>query len=75
MRAITRCMQAEIPIVMVFRCFNRVVSDYYAYEGAGRHLRELGVIFSNGLNGQKARIRLMVGLKICKSCSRGFICC
>jgi L-asparaginase len=65
--AIRRCIADGIPVVMVSRCFNGVVADNYAYEGAGRQLRELGVIFSNGLNGQKARIRLMIGLEVCKT--------
>ncbi|UOF89751.1 asparaginase [Fodinisporobacter ferrooxydans] len=65
--AIKRCIEEHIPIVMVSRCYNGVVSDFYAYEGAGRQLKEMGVIFSNGLNGQKARIKLMIGLEICQS--------
>jgi len=52
----------NIPIVLVSRCFNGIAQDVYGYDGGGRHLRELGVIFSNGLNGQKARIKLMIGL-------------
>ncbi len=51
-----------IPIVLVSRCFNGIVEDVYGYEGGGKHLKELGVIFSNGLNGQKARLKLMVVL-------------
>jgi L-asparaginase len=35
----------------------------YDYEGGGRKLKELGIVFSNGLNGQKARIKLMVVLQ------------
>ncbi len=54
---------ADIPIVMVSRCFNGIVQDIYGYDGGGRKLKELGVIFSNGLNGQKARIKLMVALE------------
>ncbi|WP_404458034.1 asparaginase [Sutcliffiella horikoshii] len=55
--------EANIPVVMVSRCFNGIVQDIYGYEGGGRRLKELGVIFSNGLNGQKARIKLMVALE------------
>ncbi len=50
----------NIPVVMVSRCYNGFVQDVYGYEGGGKQLRELGVIFCNGLNGQKARIKLMV---------------
>ncbi|KIL48089.1 asparaginase [Jeotgalibacillus campisalis] len=55
-------IKKNIPIVLVSRCFNGIAQDVYGYEGGGRHLREMGVIFSNGLNGQKARIKLMIGL-------------
>ena len=35
----------EIPVVLVSRCFNGIVQDIYGYEGGGRQLKELGVIF------------------------------
>lgn len=50
----------NVPVVIVSRCYNGYVEDVYGYEGGGHHLRQLGCIFSNGLNGQKARIKLMV---------------
>ncbi|WP_077618627.1 asparaginase [Bacillus sinesaloumensis] len=53
-----------IPVVLVSRCFNGYVQDVYNYEGGGRQLKELGVIFSNGLNGQKARLKLLVTLEV-----------
>lgn len=56
----------NIPIVMVSRCFNGIVEDIYAYEGGGAQLKNLGVILSNGLNGQKARIKLMLALEVTK---------
>ncbi|GMB07850.1 asparaginase [Thermolongibacillus altinsuensis] len=52
-----------IPVVLVSRCFNGIVQDIYGYEGGGKQLKEMGVIFSNGLNGQKARIKLLVALE------------
>ncbi|WP_273852242.1 asparaginase [Guptibacillus spartinae] len=52
-----------IAIVMVSRCFNGIVQDVYGYKGGGKHLKEHGVIFSNGLNGQKARLKLLVTLE------------
>jgi L-asparaginase len=55
-------LKKQIPIVLVSRCFNGIVQDTYSYEGGGRQLKELGVIFSNGLSGQKARIKLMIAL-------------
>ncbi|WP_018130755.1 asparaginase [Effusibacillus pohliae] len=57
---IRRAIEKGVPVVLVSRCFNGRVQDVYGYEGGGKHLRELGAIFSNGLNGQKARIKLMV---------------
>ncbi|WP_071459991.1 asparaginase [Bacillus massilinigeriensis] len=52
----------NIPVVIVSRCFNGIVQDIYGYEGGGKQLKELGLIFSNGLNGQKARIKLLIAL-------------
>ncbi len=53
-----------IPVILVSRCLNGVTEGVYGYEGGGKHLEELGVIFSNGLSGQKARLKLMVALEI-----------
>jgi L-asparaginase len=53
-------MERGTPVVMVSRCYNGHVQDVYGYEGGGKQLRELGVIFCNGLNGQKSRIKLLV---------------
>jgi L-asparaginase len=50
----------KLPVVMVSRCYNGYVQDLYGYEGGGKQLRQMGVIFCNGLNGQKARIKLIV---------------
>ncbi|WP_179884762.1 asparaginase [Bacillus sp. AFS015802] len=59
---IDELLKANIPVVLVSRCFNGIVQDIYGYSGGGKQLKENGVIFSNGLNGQKARIKLMVAL-------------
>ncbi len=56
-------LDKQVPIVIVSRCFNGEVQDIYDYEGGGRQLKEMGMIFSNGLNGQKARLKLMVALQ------------
>lgn len=56
------CLDNNIPIVLVSRSFNGIVGPIYAYEGGGVTLAEKGVIFSNGLNGPKARLKLLVGL-------------
>lgn len=54
------------PVVLVSRCYNGYVQDLYGYEGGGHQLKQMGVIFSNGLNGQKARIKLMIALETTK---------
>jgi L-asparaginase len=64
--AICRALDRSIPIVLVSRCYNGVVQDTYDYEGGGKQLKEMGLIFSNGINGQKARIKLMVALNVTK---------
>ncbi|KAB2846880.1 MAG: asparaginase [Melioribacteraceae bacterium] len=51
-----------IPIVLVSRCPSGETLDIYSYPGAGKWLHEEGVIFANYLNGQKARIKLMLCL-------------
>lgn len=55
-------IENHIPVVLVSRCFNGIVQDIYGYEGGGKKLKDLGVIFSNGLNGQKARLKLLIAL-------------
>lgn len=53
-------MNAGIPVVLVSRSFNGVTQDVYDYLGGGKQLKQQGVIFTTGLSGQKARIKLMV---------------
>jgi len=53
-----------VKIVLVSRCPMGRVLDSYGYEGGGKKLRELGVIFGGSLNGQKARIKLMLALSV-----------
>ncbi|UTR14610.1 asparaginase [Salipaludibacillus sp. LMS25] len=60
---IEKLVTKGIPVVLVSRCFNGIVQDTYSYDGGGRHLKNIGVIFTNGLNGQKARIKLMAALE------------
>ncbi|RDI42968.1 asparaginase [Falsibacillus pallidus] len=55
-------IEKNIPVVLVSRCFNGIAQDIYGYEGGGKDLRDHGVIFSNGLNGQKARLKLLIAL-------------
>jgi len=51
-----------IPVVVASRCPSGRVWDPYGYPGAYRSLTQLGCLFTDGINGQKARIRLMVVL-------------
>ena len=60
--AIGRAVAGGLPVVLVSRCLRGRVFDSYGYEGGGKQLRGLGLIFGNFLSGQKARIKLMVGL-------------
>ena len=51
-----------IPVVLVSRCPAGETLDLYGYPGAGKWLKKEGVIFSEYLNGQKARIKLILAL-------------
>ncbi len=55
-------LSKNIPVVLVSRCPAGETLDIYSYEGAGKWLKKNGVIFSDYLNGQKARIKLMLAL-------------
>jgi len=63
-------VEKDIPVVLVSRCPAGETEDIYSYPGAGRWLHELGVIFTDFLNGQKARIKLIVALGITKDIKR-----
>lgn len=52
----------DIPIVLVSRSQKGFVQPVYDYEGGGKQLKKKGVIFSNGLSGQKARLKLLIAL-------------
>jgi len=56
-------IDASTPVVLVSRCYQGIVQPIYEYEGGGRQLKEMGVIFTNGLTGPKARLKLMVALE------------
>ncbi|MBN8547257.1 MAG: asparaginase [Ignavibacteria bacterium] len=55
-------LEKGIPVVLVSRCPAGETDDVYSYPGAGKWLREAGVIFAEYLNGQKARIKLILAL-------------
>ncbi|CDR24994.1 asparaginase [Staphylococcus schweitzeri] len=62
LNGINQLVKLNIPIVLVSRSFNGIVSPTYAYDGGGYQLAQQGFIFSNGLNGPKARLKLLVAL-------------
>ena len=62
MEGLDAVTEADITTVIVSRSFNGIVGSYYDYHGGGYELKEKGIIFSNGLNGPKARLKLMLAL-------------
>ena len=58
-----KIIDAQIPIVLVSRCYQGIVQPVYGYDGGGKQLKEMGVIFTNGLTGPKARIKLLIALE------------
>lgn len=62
LEGIKRAIDLNIPVLITSRCPKGRVLDSYGYEGGGHHLKQLGVIFTENLSSQKARIRLMLTL-------------
>ena len=52
----------ELPIVLETHNRYTIHEHIYAYEGAGKHLYDSGIIFADYLNGQKARIKLIAAI-------------
>jgi L-asparaginase len=67
--AIERACAEGVPVVIASRCPSGRVWDGYGYPGAYRTLADLGCLFAEGLNGQKARIKLMVVLAAARAAS------
>ncbi|MBN2299714.1 MAG: asparaginase [Acholeplasmataceae bacterium] len=61
-QGIENAIKRNIPVLITSRCPKGRVLDSYGYEGGGHHLKQLGVIFTQNLNSQKARVRLMLAL-------------
>lgn len=59
---ILKAIEMQIPVIIVSRCPMGRVLDSYGYEGGGKMLRNAGAIFGGDLNGQKARIKLILAL-------------
>ena len=62
MPTIREAVQQGMVVVIASRCPSGRVYDAYGYEGAYRDLDRAGVVFAEGVNGQKSRIMLMVAL-------------
>ena len=60
--AVERAVNTGIPVVITSRCPRGRVLDTYAYEGAGRQLKRMGVILGGMLPSHKVRIKLMLML-------------
>lgn len=63
-------VEKGIPVVLTSRCPAGETLDIYSYPGAGKWLKKLGVIFTDYLNGQKARIKLMLCLGLTKDINK-----
>ena len=71
--SIERARGRGLAVVIATRCPSGRVWDPYGYPGAYRSLVELGCLFTGGINGQKARMRLMLVLAAAETdeeCSR-----
>jgi L-asparaginase len=60
--SIDTALNVGIHVVIVSRCFTGRVLDTYAYVGGGKDLTNRGCILGGSLNGQKARILLMLAI-------------
>lgn len=62
--ALRRILEREIPVVVTSRVPGGRTLGVYAAEGAGEHLRHLGVLLGGELSSQKARLKLMLALGV-----------
>lgn len=69
-KGIKYVVEKKIPVVLVSRCPAGETLDIYGYPGAGKWLKQMGVIFSDYLNGQKARIKFMICLGITRDVNK-----
>jgi L-asparaginase len=66
LEGIKNALRKNIPVVICSRCPSGRVLDTYGYVGGGKNLTDSGCILAPNLNGQKARILLMIALSISK---------
>jgi L-asparaginase len=60
--AIRDAIARDVAVVIATRCSAGPIHDPYGYPGAYRDLVAAGCLFADGLNGPKARLRLMAAL-------------
>ncbi len=60
--AVEKAISVGLPVVITSRCPRGRVLDTYAYEGAGKQLKRMGVILGGMVPSHKARIKLMAAL-------------
>lgn len=61
-KTLIKLAQDGLPVVLVSRCFNGIAEPVYAYQGGGVDLAANGIMFVKELNGQKARLKLLIAL-------------
>ncbi|MDD3864827.1 MAG: asparaginase [Candidatus Izemoplasmatales bacterium] len=64
LEGIKHAIANKIPVVICSRCPSGRVLDTYGYIGGGKNLTDVGCILAPNLNGQKARILLMLALTV-----------
>jgi L-asparaginase len=60
---LSKLIEKGLVIVIVSRCYNGMVQPVYGYDGGGKSLESIGVIFANQINGPKARLKLLLLLE------------
>ncbi len=60
---IRNALTEGIPVIICSRCPSGRVLDTYGYLGGGKYLTNMGCILAPSLNGQKARILLMLAIQ------------
>ncbi|WNS82064.1 asparaginase [Domibacillus sp. DTU_2020_1001157_1_SI_ALB_TIR_016] len=61
-KALLPLIRSGFPVVITSRCESGMVQPVYSYEGGGAALKEAGAFFAGGLNGPKARLKLIAAL-------------
>lgn len=62
---VKKFINKNIPVIISSRTLGRTVA-VYAYDGGGKNLKSLGVIFSGDITGAKARLKLILALGMTK---------